>query len=447
MGGFGCSEEEIDSGTIINPSVPDSDTPPVDSTPVGEIEETGFWVNVKSDQFDVFIDNTSSFGSDCFIDLDEPANTDMNCIVDVMEGSLYIHPIEMQYNAPPGLCDLVVVRPSWMWNQSVGVGPSRVALLESELVADEPILGDCRALNENETDGGSPAILGDTNMVTCSAHPETSNPAQITAPTCVYDKSSGGVLNNCCFGSYDLEIWEDSDNNGVADTLKSRTEDIGWGGSVSSCITPYINDGWDQFDPQGFPVSRIQAVPRDPASDNPVGLNDSVNLTSNGSSHKVFGFSTWANFYTSAGAPHTHEGYYSATVSTQPYAVEPIDDLTGSPVASGRSPWVFECRDNAYELKHRISVSIREWNTLADFFIYQTSQGVTYDPDVTGIEGTNCDYDGIFGNQDCNDLNDMDDILTNAGGTYDTNDASPGTPPNAVDALLRDSYFPNITLQ
>ena len=73
-----------------------------------------------------------------------------------------------------------------------------------------------------------------------------------------------------------------------------------------------------------------------------------------------------------------------------------------------------------------------EWNTAADFVAYQTSEGVTYDPDVGGNEGTNCDFDPIFTGA-CNDFEDMDDLLP--GGFYNT------ITPNST---TRATYFPKV---
>ncbi len=114
----------------------------------------------------------------------------------------------------------------------------------------------------------------------------------------------------------------------------------------------------------------------------------------------------------------------------------PIDDLDGSPVRSGSAAYVVTCYNAGFEIKHQIRTYIREWNTVADFVAYKGSGGVTYAPDTLGVEGTDCEYSSVFGGA-CHDKIDFGDILSNAGGTYNTT-------PGAGAASTRASYFPNV---
>ena len=165
-----------------------------------------------------------------------------------------------------------------------------------------------------------------------------------------------------------------------------------------------------------------------------IGLSGSFSYTSNANSVRT-NFSTLANFYETTGTPHAHNGFYSSRVSNQPYAFDPIDDLDGTPVLNGNEAFEFECLDGAFDIKHRLRVFIREWNTFSDFLLYQTTSGVTENSDVSGTEGDDCDYSTIFGGN-CNDFRDFKDVLNSAGGSYNT---TPGITPAA-----RASYFPNI---
>ena len=418
-----CSDSEEDGIGITLPSVPDDDAPtdpsdPVDDTPIGEIEASGFWVNINTgDQFDAIVSKSTSINDDCFIDVDATGNEFITCYMDVLEGHLYLYNLDIQYNAPPGLCDIVSVTPAWHWNQDIGQGPASVTL-DINTSVDPAIVTNCTA---NHTNLGT---------VACAAHPELFD-ITTSGPKCIYDDTATDGVN-CCIGDYTLTTNTDSDGDTVIDETSVETKS--WGEDYSSCFSPYLNNGWTTFSPgTGLPIGFLQAVPRDPSSANPVGLNDSVSLGSNGSTSQV-GFSTWANFYTQDNR-HDHTGFYNPTISTLPFFVDPVDDLSGSAVPSGNDAWTFRCLDSAMELKHSIRLYIREWNTLADYLAFETSGGVTYNPDVTGAEGTNCAYDpSSSGN--CNDLYDMDDILSNAGGTYNTT-------PGANDSD-RATYFPRI---
>ena len=44
-------------------------------------------------------------GTDCKISVNEESGTeDLYCMLDVMEGDLWYHEIELEYNVPPGMC-------------------------------------------------------------------------------------------------------------------------------------------------------------------------------------------------------------------------------------------------------------------------------------------------------------------------------------------------------
>ena len=47
---------------------------PIDDIPVDVVEQTGFWVNVITDQFTVLIDKRGEYNTDCYIDADTTTN-------------------------------------------------------------------------------------------------------------------------------------------------------------------------------------------------------------------------------------------------------------------------------------------------------------------------------------------------------------------------------------
>ena len=54
--------------------------------------------------------------------------------------------------------------------------------------------------------------------------------------------------------------------------------------------------------------------------------------------------------------------------------------------------FTWSCLDSAHEVKHRIHLIIREWNTEEEFTKFVDSNGSRGDPNIGGSEGTDCDY-------------------------------------------------------
>jgi len=416
-----CSEEEEGSGSGSSGGT----TSPVDSTPVGTVETTGFWVNVKSSLFPSFTNTSAGWGNPCFIDADTTPQR-MDCMVDILEGDLYVYGMSIQYNAPPDLCTHVTVEPAWHWNFSAGKGPKAIVL----------------SLNSQQNVTACQSTMEDDSIVACAANPEVY--ISDNRPVCIYNHSIDSTEPNCCFGTYDLTVETDTDDDTFPDEFVTSVESWNTPDGVRSCLGGSIVDSsnWDAYSRAGYPVSEIYGVGL-PGGENK-GLNQELVLSSNADSLTSF-FSYQANYFTEAGNLHTHSGYVSAATSDLPYAIAPIDDLDGSlfdtysrgvNLRSGSPSYRFACLDGAFEVLHEIHVYIREWNTLAAFMAYEESEGVAYDPDVTGDEGAQCDYDPVFGTT-CNDQFDLDDIVNSVGGSYDTTDPT--------DFLLRSAFFPRIS--
>ncbi len=409
----GCSEEET-TGAVL----PSIGIGPITGIPVGQVEGTGFWITVTSDQHTILVNSDDGFGTNCFIDATETSNKLMKCFIDVLEGDLYVYDIKIQYNAPPNLCDHVMLTPAWHWNQSIGRGPSSI-VVNVDTSSSNPVVTSCTSR------------IADGSTVACSANPELIDVLNPEGPKCVYDKSTLVGGKNCCLGIYGQTIINDDGAGGITTNFNLKD----WGGDITSCLGGPVKTSWDIFTADGYPATLVLPVKKT-ANGGTAGLNEELTLKSNASTTRTF-FSHYANFYEMTSSPHNHDGYVSATTSDKPYAVDPIDDLDGSLIRSGNDSYTITCLDNAWEIRHQIKAYIREWNTVADFIAYSDSDGVVYNPHKQGVEGTDCDYDGIFGDS-CNDLIDFTDILTNVGGTYTTDNLDPDA------ATIRDSYFPNV---
>jgi hypothetical protein len=428
-----CSTGEDNDGAQ-SPSIGDGN-PPIDDVPVGEVEGSGFWLNALTNgQFSVYLQKRDEWGERCYISSDTTDNEFVTCILDIMETDFFVYDLEIQYNAPPGLCDHVTVAPSWFWNYSSGVGPAYYEI-DVDTSGANPVRTRCEVTVSNELETAVEGGVTD-NLIDCDEHPELAYTADGTDVTCTYNYNPVGP--NCCFGDF-TEVRSVDDGTSVNVT----TTENEWGGSGAACISPHLSTGWNLTTPNGFPKTMIQAVPVD-EEDVSVGLNEVITLGANTSGLAV-GFSLWGNWWETVGQvnSHTHSGFYSATTTNEPYAFNPVDDLSGTPMRSGRAPWTFTCLDAAGEIRHRIDLYIREWNTVSDFLAYGSSEGVDYDPDVSGVGGSGCDYDPIFNYDGCNDFADFDDLLNGIGGSYPTAPA-PGTPGTGVTNTDRRTYFPEI---
>ena len=82
----------------------------------------------------------------------------------------------------------------------------------------------------------------------------------------------------------------------------------------------------------------------------------------------------------------------------------------------GSNPYfVWTCMDRAKEVRHRIILMVREWNTQKEYNRFKESLGSSGDPDIAGEEGSLCDYytsdeKTLFDRDSlCNDFLDLDD--------------------------------------
>jgi hypothetical protein len=401
---------------------------PIDDVPVGEVENTGFWINMKSQRFPTYVNNQDGWGNPCFIDAEATSNQFMECFIDILEGDLYAYEVGIQYNAPPDLCTHVIITPAWHWNYAPGFGPTAITI---NLDVDGNVTS-CTANDEGNT---SPS---------CAANPEVT--LNGTQPICAYDHSQGGLLDrpNCCFGSYTSTLIQAIEEGGTYTEVTNEQ----WNDpeNVSNCIGGplVVRSNWGNWQKSGYPAGIVIPVGLPGASNQ--GVNADIKLAANATS-VVSNFSYQANFYSRAGDPHRHGSYANpaATLSNLPYAVDPIDDYDQSPfgvfhrgvnLRRGNPAWGFSCLDGAFEVKHHIDVYIREWNTLAAFLAYEESEGATYNPDVDGDEGGECEYDSIFGTT-CNDFRDLDNMIPDPIlGGYETGPA--------VSPAIRNTYFPRI---
>lgn len=419
---MGCSSE----GTSDSASTDDEDGDG-ENPPVGDIDEANFWVRFYDSGAHPFhVHASTGFNDDCEI---AAAATDqtVDCVAEINEGDLFFHQAKLHYNVPTNMCTYLERTPYYFYNQEIGYGPNSFVMnvtfdVDGNLTAatcsvDGSATTDC-SIDNNDID------FREVNF----------DPKTVSA-SCLYNKEQAGGAN-CCFGDYQATL--NVTRNAVVTTSYI---DGKWGGSWKSCIGgPPATSAWTIKSKNGWPASLISYVFGE-------GLNSTLNLAKLIEEPNGWDSITIANHYNSPSA--THHYHTSVTgvgggTSVKPFAVDPIDDRSGTPLTATSDSYDFKCLDKAFEVRNRIRFYIREWDAYADYLAYISSAGVTSDPDRFGEdEGSDCD--GIFG--ECNDIWDLDDLPSylgtlGIGAVNDRYDQSGGV--DNADINNRGVFFPEI---
>ncbi len=385
----GCSEQVASKSSSGSNNQP---TPTLAPTPTPTPTADYLSVTVgNSTEIQSYMHVNSSFGTQCQISSDATSSEDIVCIVEVPEGDIYYHGLELKYNVPQGMCTYLRRSPYWFYNHESGYGPDSLVI---DISADTTGVVSAYTC---AVDGGAAGACTGQKEITVN---QTNN-----TPTCVYDKTTTGG-KNCCFGKYTFTV-----NKTNTDTSVTTTETVekSWGGDYKSCIGGSAVTDWTGFEStsvdKNIPVDLI-----DDAEDGILAtykVTAPIKSTNNRKNYDV------ANFYTPA--LHTHDGYVAGTVSNMPYFVDPIDDRSGSVMYSGSDSYAFVCLDQAYEVLHRIRVYVREWDTEEDYLTYKSSGGVTVVPDRAN-DVTCPTPDNV-----CNNIYDLDNFRSLVvGGAYET---------------------------
>ncbi len=382
------------------PSVEDG----VDGNSDGITDPTQFYIGVKSDgNILAHVRAASSFTSKCSI-APTASNTDIACYIDVPEGDLYTNDLTMIYNIPPNMCRYMRRTPYWYYNHEVGVGPTSITMNITQNASGDVTAYTC-GIN-----GGAPG--------SCSGLAEANVNQTTRTATCVYDKrTSSGA--NCCFGNYTL-----TKNVTTPTSTLSESANNSWGGNYSSCIGGPGKSNWTAFSTSGLPIPILEKTR--------AGVVGEFTVTapiSNISSQSTISVSNYYN-----PTLHTHVGFVLPRSTNKPYYLDPVDDRSGTAISPANDLYSFDCLDEAFELKHRIRVTVREWDTYPDFLNYLSSSGVIVVPD----RGITTEPGGCIGIEGpCNDHFDADDFLTAVIGTPSYDMSAPAIP-------NRGNYFPSL---
>ena len=394
------------SGSPSTTELPSGGGPGEDGPPGGEeglVDNSGFWVSaVGYPGYTAKPHTRRSTGYDdyCLIGADETFQN-IDCIVDVREADLYVLGIGLQYNVPNGMCKYLVRRTYWYYNRSVGYGPGNVVINRTYDAAEALTASSCTV------DGSGAAACTNANF----------NEVNFSL---LMDEASVSCVYSCCEGSYMLTVNDDKTaSGGNLDTTVSMQS---WGGSFSDCVGGSARTSWSHFNSKNMPIGVIVSNPAE-------GIN-AIHKLEPPIDTLMDSNMILSNYYDSAA--HNHVGFVDPTPSSLPYCVTPIDDINGDPINPAHPSYTYDCLDEAREVRNRINVYIRDWDTNEQFNLYHATRGVTEVPDLwDGDEGVDCD--GVAGK--CNDYWDLDDLLQLVnGGVYDTTDHT----------LLR-NFYPNET--
>lgn len=381
----------------------------VSNPPVGVTTEDAFYVRIFDQGYFPYYLNkaAAAWGTDCSVG-STLSSQSISCYLDVNEMDLYHQGfpnddhIKIQYNVPAAMCDYFSFMPAWYYNKELGKGPAAI-----------------RVDMTKDTDGNLLSMDCTVDSVLysgCTGIPEISIGAN-GIPECNY---------GCCVGSYSLTIF--TTVTGGSATVQGPT-DYNWPAwatdtGFKQCLGGQARTNWEHYTRGGFPVAAVSYV-------NDLGLNriyqlvPPINDPNGGFNVEV------ANYYFDVS--HTHTGYVLARSTDLPYAIDPVDDVTGDDLSAytASEAYDFRCLDKNHEVKNRIRLYIRAWNTYADFLTYGTSGGVTYAPNVVGVEGTHCA--GVLGY--CDDYVKWDSVV--GVGHFSRDLVGPYAAP------LRTNYFPN----
>lgn len=328
------------SGGSSNPSV--GDTPS---------DAAGFFIKLLSDNAEITLHRadvqyedssnvrqdagTTNLTEECKItSSDTGDDLDKFCIAEMEELDLYFNALTLQYHVPPSMCSYVSFIPYYFYVFEPGQGPSSVSYALAV--------------------GGGTIEYPDGNT-------------KDGIPYCQYDYTTlSSEFPNCCTGKYTLTI-QDFPQNKVTTTTGNP-----WNGKASNCIFGNATT-WDFKDELDFPTPRITYVEG-------VGYNQSFSISAAGKTGS-YASNIWAgNFYNPS--DHTWVAGKGTTPSgvdpNRPQALRIPENVAGLDKHLPSDTYRVICYDRAQEIKARIRLMIREWNSSPI-----TSGG---NPDATGSD-------------------------------------------------------------
>ena len=288
-------------------------------------------------------------------DITQPYSETLICILDILEFDIVAKDIHITFNFPEGMCSYVETGLPWHFNHAIREGPE---------VEEDPCGDDATAGCETQYfDRNNPSNTESTEEDLCPGDPK------------------------CCSGGRRVngEEWEPELECFGGPALIAQGESVP-DDREENFYKPVIQEPPEGGIKQSFTLPRLI----------------SINGTS---AHSL-----------------THSNYLRALDSS----FEDLQSLSRNTLPiflrnsiypeSPRLFFEFDCIDSAGEILHSIKLLLREWNTFEEFIDFYGSGGNDQaDPDVTGLEGVDCDYEERTilsgeGGGECNDSFDFDDF-------------------------------------
>ncbi|MGE3260514.1 MAG: hypothetical protein AB7K68_01935 [Bacteriovoracia bacterium] len=270
---------------------------------------------------------TTNFSSECKIADGSADGNDVLCVAEVEELDLYFNKLKIQYHVPSDMCTYVRTMPYWFWAYGPGNGPT---IVSHEILADKSIR-------------------------------DVTNTSNGTAQ-CSYDYSTAGGPN-CCIGTYSHTVTTYASDG----TFTKQTDSKEWTGEASNCAAGPAMEIQQAKSADGLPLATIEWV-QNTGLNRVVTYNGPIDATF-GASSRVFSNVWTGNFYN----PLDHTG-------GKPIGLQVPSGLTSpNTLHLPQDTYDFQCLDGAYDIRQRIRLFIRDWNT-------HSAMGEGGDPDLTGSE-------------------------------------------------------------
>ena len=383
--------------------------------------EAAYYIGAGYDPLDALMYSMDEGpGTDCKIPVDQDSTEDLYCILDVVEGDLWFHNIVLEYNVPGGMCDYLGFDVPWHLNQKVGRGPARV------YECTDFAVGSCETEQGGEDEEPTYSIETESRYCMggcvagtgCGEESYTADcgrgaPQEEVEAFCDSLDLSDASLANCCMGTYELI----SSSSSPASGGSSGGRETEWGGNLEACIGGAGRLNWTARNNEGRPITLIENTKEEGFKDTyemPALIDNYDGYSENRPvrNPKRPNFIT-SNYWTDVedkNSEVTRPKFYSSPVQ----ANLPTEFLLASdPAIIGYPYFTWSCFDKGMEIKHRIHLVVREWNTIEEFNNFKESTGSRGDPDVVGAEGSFCDYyesdeDNILKDTACDDAWDVD---------------------------------------
>ncbi len=416
---FSCGSEvsSFDESSTAGGNTPANNPTPdptPNPTPPANYDLSQFFVALDATTtYPYYVSQLNSYGSKCSIAANSTGN-DMSCVVEVPELSLFYGGLNFAINVPAGMCEYISETPYWYYNKELGYGPPAVKIEKTT----------------NSTGGVSfrCSVNGSVLSSTCSAYQEVNfnRTGDELKAECVYG-------TECCVGSYNLTTTNITIDASGGTTTETYAKDYEWGDNIKSCIGGAAKTNWTIYNGFGRPNPKLTEM----RSGDLMGYAVAAPMLSVGIPTNI----PAANYFTvtspAVSSPHYHTGFgvLSGSTSVMPYYIDPISDRSGDLLIKANPYYEYSCLNDAFEIKNRIRVYVREWDDYAAYASYVATGVVSGTPwDVTpgSVEG-GADCDGLSPDL-CNDLSDSDNFVYSLiGNIYDT---------TVSGAATRSSYFP-----